>query len=68
MLLNRIYTEIEMKSKKETTILLNGKPFTVPPGGSLGVFALGAVGVRAWRKAKKEWEQSEENGEKTGKA
>lgn len=48
--------------------MFNGKPFTVPPGGSLGVFALGSVGVRAWRKAKQEWEQSEENDKKAGKA
>ncbi len=45
---------------KEVVILLNGKPFTVPPGGSLGILALGNVGVRAWKKAKKEWEEKQE--------
>ncbi len=51
-------------NKKSAIILLNGKPFTVPPGGSLGVLTLGAVGVRAWRQAKKEWKEKEGNGEK----
>jgi len=37
--------------------MLNGKPFEVPPGGSLGVLALGNIGVRAWKKAKREWEK-----------
>ncbi len=49
--------------KKEVTILLNGKPFEVPPGGSLGILALGSVGVRAWKKAKKEWEENQEKNE-----
>jgi hypothetical protein len=43
----------EKKEKDEVTILLDGKPFTVPPGGTLGVLTLGSVGVRAWKKAKK---------------
>lgn len=43
----------------EVTILLNGKPFEVPPGGSLGILALGSVGVKAWKKAKKEWEKKQ---------
>jgi hypothetical protein len=30
--------------------------FEVPPGGNLGLLALGAVGIRAWRKARAEWE------------
>ena len=38
------------KSEK-VTIILNGKPFEVPPGGSLGLLALGNIGVRAWKKA-----------------
>lgn len=42
--------------------MLNGKPFKVPPGGSLGVLALGAVGVRAWKKVKKEYEDRKNNG------
>ena len=52
------------KSDKGPTILLNGKEFDVPPGGSLGLLTLGSVGVRAWRKAKKQWEEKEKNGEK----
>jgi hypothetical protein len=27
--------------------------FVIPPGGSLGLLALGNIGVRAWKKAKK---------------
>ena len=38
------------KSEK-VTIILNGKPSEVPPGGSLGLLALGNVGVRAWKMA-----------------
>jgi hypothetical protein len=33
--------------------------FAVPPGGSLGLLALGNIGVRAWKKAKKEWEETQ---------
>lgn len=29
--------------------------YEVPPGGSLGLLALGSVGVRAWRKARDEY-------------
>lgn len=36
-----------------------GEAFDVPPGGSLGLLALGAVGIRAWRKARNEWEKKE---------
>lgn len=42
--------------------MLNGKPFEVPPGGSLGVLTLGSVGVRAWKKAKKEWDKKNKDG------
>jgi hypothetical protein len=35
------------------------KEFIVPPGGSLGLLALGNVGIRAWKKAKKEWEENQ---------
>lgn len=49
-----------MKKTKDTPeILLNGKPFTVPPGGTLGALALGNIGVRAWKKAKEEHNESE---------
>jgi hypothetical protein len=34
---------------------MNDKEFKVPPGGTLGVLALGSVGVRAWKKSKKEY-------------
>jgi hypothetical protein len=55
----------EKKEKETTVIYLEGKPFTVPPGGTLGVLALGSVGVRAWRKAKIEWlEQNANSNEK----
>jgi hypothetical protein len=52
-----------MKSKNETpsTILLNGKPYEVTPGGSLGLLALGNIGVRAWKKAAAEYNQEEKN-------
>lgn len=53
-----------MKDKKPVTITMNGKPFEVPPGGTLGIFALGSVGIRAWRKAKKEHEESQQDGKK----
>lgn len=51
-----------MKDKKEQVITLNGKPFEVTPGGSLGVLALGNVGIRAWKKAKREWDSKQSNG------
>jgi len=37
------------------------KEFIVPPGGSLGLLALGNIGIRAWKKAKKEWEENQIN-------
>jgi len=39
----------------DTKILMNGKEFKVPPGGTLGVLALGSVGIRAWKRAKQEY-------------
>ncbi len=52
MLLIRVYIEIEMKkdNKKEDIIEI---PYKVTPAGSLGVLALGHVGINAWREAKK---------------
>ena len=50
--------------KKEPTFTIDGKPFTVPPGGSLGLLALGSVGIRAWKKARKEYYEKEEDGKK----
>lgn len=52
-----------MKDNKKVTFLLDGKEFEVPPSGSLGLLALGNVGIRAWKKARKEYEK-EENGTK----
>jgi hypothetical protein len=52
------------KTHKKVLILMNGKEFTVPPGGSLGLLALGNVGIRAWKKAKFEWEKDQVNGKK----
>ena len=46
------------KESKENVIMLNVKPFEVPPGGTLGVLALGNIGVKAWKKAKREWEKA----------
>lgn len=50
------------KKTKEFEIVFNGKRFEVPPGGSLGILALGAVGVRAWKKAKKQYEDQLRDG------
>ena len=51
-------------TKEKVIITFNGKPFEVPPGGSLGVLALGNVGIKAWKKAKKAFEESEKNDQK----
>lgn len=50
------------KESKEKVIMLNGKPFEVPPGGSLGVLTLGSIGVRAWKKAKADWDKKNKDG------
>lgn len=50
--------------EQEEVIILNGKPFQVPPGGSLGILALGAKGIRAWKKVKKDYEDQKKDGEK----
>lgn len=52
------------ETKKEFVFTMDGKPFTVPPGGTLGILALGNVGIRAWKKAKLEAEKKEEHGGK----
>jgi hypothetical protein len=49
-------------SKKVGVITHDGKPFEVPPGGTLGLLALGNIGVRAWKKAKAEWEKENKDG------
>ncbi len=40
--------------KKQTTksIQLKGETFKIPVGGTLGLLALGNIGVRAWKEAK----------------
>ena len=48
-----------MSGKKNVIRNQKGEEYIVPPGGSLGLLALGSVGVRAWKKAKKEWEESQ---------
>ena len=50
-----------MKNKKETmsSIVLSGKPYEVTPGGSLGLLALGNIGVRAWKKAASEYNKKD---------
>jgi len=52
------------KDKKDYILTMNGKEFEVPPGGTLGVLALGNVGVRAWKASKKKWEEKNKNGKK----
>ena len=45
------------KEKNQNTEIINqetGKPFEVPIDGSLGILALGAQGLKAWRAKKKE--------------
>lgn len=49
------------EAPKKRAITLNGKHFEVPPGGSLGLLALGNVGVRAWKQAKKDWDKQNSN-------
>lgn len=48
-----------MNDKKIIIKYQKGEEYIIPPGGSLGLLALGNVGVRAWKKAKKEWEESQ---------
>ncbi len=42
-----------MKNKDSEKIFFEGKPYKVPQGGTLGLLALGALGVRLWREANK---------------
>jgi hypothetical protein len=41
-----------MKNKETKKVVFQGKHYNVPPGGSLGLLALGNVGVRAWKEAR----------------
>ena len=43
---------MEQKKKKLTITTKDGKPLNVPPEGSLGLLALGHVGLIAWRQAR----------------
>ncbi|HIE02847.1 MAG TPA: hypothetical protein EYP59_21625 [Thiotrichaceae bacterium] len=52
-----------------------GKEMDIPPEGALGLLALGAVGIKAWRQARKEagepshwYRKSPENDDKTPEA
>ena len=45
------------KENKQTPQIINqetGQPFDIPVEGSLGILALGAQGIKAWRAKKKE--------------
>jgi hypothetical protein len=48
-------------NQKEVRIINDStkKEFVVPPGGSLGLLALGNIGVRAWKKEIKVWEETQ---------
>ncbi|MCR9172732.1 MAG: hypothetical protein NXI10_09585 [bacterium] len=50
------------KENQKVVITMNGKPFKVPPGGTLGVLALGNIGVRAIREANKKYKEEIQNG------
>ena len=47
-----IFTETEMKNKETKKVIFQGKEYNVPPGGALGLLALGNIGVRAWKDAR----------------
>lgn len=55
---------------KEKSAELNKKNILsnseIPAGGSLGLLALGAVGIKAWRKKREEEEQKLKNNQKNG--
>lgn len=41
-----------MKNKNPKKITYQGKQYNIPPGGSLGLLALGNIGVRAWKESR----------------
>jgi hypothetical protein len=48
--------EQENKKNCETTFCTtDGKQFEVTPEGSIGLLALGSVGLKAWRKVRREY-------------
>lgn len=54
-------------TKKNDPKSLQGLRYEVPPGGSLGLLALGYRGLEAWREAQKKFRDAEklsENGKK----
>ncbi len=58
-------------SEKLKLISPDGEKMDVPPEGMLGLLALGAVGIKAWRQARKEagepshWEKKPSEKEET---
>lgn len=49
--------------EKDKSIKVGDRHFKIPPDGSIGLLALGNVGVRAWKKAKKQWEDKQKKDE-----
>lgn len=47
-----------MADKKTQIIREDGKTFDIPPEGSLGLLALGAVALKPWREKRKEFEEA----------
>ena len=50
-----------MGKDKSTSDNNQGTKFEIPVEGSLGLLALGAVGLRAWRKVRKEANQQQQS-------
>ena len=46
------FRTMKQKKKKLTITTKDGKPLNVPPEGSLGLLALGHVGLIAWRQSR----------------
>jgi hypothetical protein len=44
-----------MKNKETKSIVLKGKNYKIPPGGTLGLLALGNIGVRAWKESREKY-------------
>ena len=47
-------TPRKTKKSLKLDIKVDGKPYDVPEEGSLGLLALGAAGLLAWRKKRKQ--------------
>ena len=52
------------KTDSSPIISVDGKPYEVPVEGSLGLLALGAVGLMAWRTKREEVEKHRKKTEK----